>query len=125
MAEDPRHPWGSGATTHRYTAEVSKVVQRVEREFPRLEANSYICHPWCGWSRLSVDFWDRGGRGDPIPEQLGWRLLEFLRNLSGPPRIRHTIFQHQLWTSWGGSSYWRRDDHTGALRHVHVTYWPE
>lgn len=51
-------------------------------------------------------------------------LRRFLRNLPGQPMIRHTILDHQLWTSWGGYSWWRADDHTGALRHLHVTYWP-
>jgi hypothetical protein len=44
-------------------------------------------------------------------------------NLPGEPHLRHTIWRHQLWTSWGGYSYWARDDHAGDLRHLHVTYW--
>jgi hypothetical protein len=41
----------------------------------------------------------------------------------GPPIIRHTILEHDLWTSFGGFSTWTADDHSGALRHLHVTYW--
>lgn len=123
MAEDPRHPWGSGATTYRWTPEVAQVVQRIARKFPRAEPNSYVCHPWCGWSRFSVDWWGPAGRGDPIREDLGWDLLHFARRLKAGPNLRHTIYQHELWTSWGGISTWTRDDHSGALRHVHLTFW--
>lgn len=74
---------------------------------------------------MSVDYWGPGGRGDPIGRELGWDLLDFLMDLPGRPFLRHTIYQHQLWTSWGGISTWTRDDHSGALRHVHSTYWKQ
>lgn len=123
LSEDPNHPWGSGATRYHWTPEVSAVVQRVLNEFPTVTANTYVCHPWCGWAPVSVDFWGSGGRGDPIPEATGYRLRRFLMQLKGRPFIRHTIFEHQIWTSWGGYSFWTRNDHTGPLRHVHVTYY--
>ena len=123
MAEDPRHPWGSGATRYHWSSPVSANVQRVLSRWPHVTANTYVCHPWCGWADVSVDFWGSHGRGDPIPEHTGKEIRHFLMNLSGSPFIRHTIFQHQLWTSWGGYSRWLRDDHDGRLQHLHVTYW--
>lgn len=99
------------------------MVQVTLSRFPRATANTYVCHPWCGWADQSIDFWGPAGRGDPIPADLGDRLHQFLLNFRGPPVIRHTIFQHQLWTSWGGYSVWRADDHAGRERHVHVTYY--
>jgi len=124
MSEDPDHPWGTGATRYRYTPQVTALVRTVEARFPGVEANTYVCHPWCGWARLSVDFWWMGGRGDPLPTYLGPQIRTFLMDQEGSPFIRHTIWEHQIWTSWGGYSYWSRDDHTGSLRHLHVTYYP-
>lgn len=115
---------GLGETRHHWTPEVHREVQAVLNQFSAVTANTYVCHPWCGWGRLSVDLWGRGGRGDAIPHDLGQKALRFLFNRPGPPRLRHTIFEHTLWTSFGGISRWTRDDHSGILRHVHLTYWP-
>lgn len=123
MSEDPRHPWGTGATTHSWVPEVRANVNKVVSAWPQVRANSYVCHPWCGWSRFSVDFWWKGGRGDALPTHLGPEIRRFLMNLPGPPQIRHTIWQHQLWTSWGGITFWSPNDHSGRLQHLHVTYW--
>lgn len=124
MSEDPSHPWGTGATRYTWTDEVQAVVRKLQHRFPRVSCNTYVCHPWCGWSALSVDVWDREGRGHALPDDLGYEVREFLMGLPGKPLIRHTIFKHQLWTRWGGYSYWRAPDHSGRLRHVHVTYMP-
>jgi hypothetical protein len=123
MAEDPNHPWGTGATTHSWVPEVRHNVHLVAARWPNVRPNSYVCHPWCGWSRFSVDFWGSGGRGDPLPEKIGPEIRRFLMNLPGPPAIRHTIWEHWIWTSWGGYSPWIANDHSGRLRHLHVTYW--
>lgn len=123
MAEDPAHPWGSGATRYFWRRDVRAVVARIHAEFPHTTQNTYVCHPWCGWGPVSVDCWGAGGRGDPIQEDTGWRVLGFAFNLPGRPYLRHTIYEHQLWTSFGGYSTWFPNDHSGWLRHVHLTYW--
>lgn len=114
---------GLGATRHKWVPAVAANVHRVLRAHPQLTANTYICHPWCGWGRFSVDFWGPGGRGDAAPFHVLESSRRLLMNLSGPPVIRHTILEHMLWTSFGGVSYWAADDHSGGLRHLHVTYW--
>lgn len=124
MSEDPRHPWGSGATRYHWEPDVHDVVQKLRKRFPRVTCNTYVCHPYCGWADRSVDVWGPGGRGDAIAPDLGEASLHFLFTLPGRPLIRHYIYEHTLWTSWGGKSYWSRDDHSGGLRHVHVTYHP-
>lgn len=123
MAEDPNHPWGSGATKYQWDPAIEDIIHRVLRRWPNVTANTYVCHPWCGWSRFSVDFWGAGGRGSRIPKKAGREIRHYLMNLPGKPYIRHTIFRHALWTSWGGYSTWRADDHSGTLRHLHVTYY--
>jgi hypothetical protein len=112
-----------GATEYGWRPDVARVVRRLEAEFPRVRANTYEDHPWESWDRVSVDFWGLGGRGDPLGIRMGERLRSSLWQLSGLPPVRHTIWRHQLWTSWGGVSYWRAFDHDGRLRHLHVTFW--
>jgi hypothetical protein len=123
MSEDPKHPWGSGATRYRWVPAVRRNVDRIRSRWPSVRVNTYVCHPWCGWGPWSLDVWDSGGRGDSLRGQRAEDIRRFLMNTPGGPRIRHTILDHQLWTSWGGYSYWSANDHTGALRHLHVTYW--
>ena len=123
MSEDPRHPWGTGKTTHSWTPPVRATIQRVNQRWPWVQPNSYVCHPWCGWSRFSVDYWGAGGRGDALRGPVAAEIRAFLMSLPGAPYIRHTILDHQLWTSWGGYSAWAANDHTGRRRHLHVTYW--
>src|SRR3982751_4285103 len=106
MAEDPNHPWGTGATRYFWRADVRRNVQLVLARYSAASANTYVCHPWCGWGPVSVDFWGPGGRGDPLRADLGPAIGNFLAGLAGPPMIRHTIWQHWLWTSWGGYSWW-------------------
>jgi hypothetical protein len=115
---------GLGPTRYRWVPEVHQVVRDVLRLEPAATANTYVCHPWCGWGKLSVDFWGPGGRGDPIRRDVALRSLDFVFNLPGKPFLRHYIFEHDLWTSFGGHSTWFKDDHYGDLRHLHLTYWP-
>jgi hypothetical protein len=113
-----------GATHHRWRPDIEREVHKVLRRFSTLSANTYEGHPWPGWDRFSADFWGPAGRGDPIGVDLSWSSARFLLRLPGRPLIRHLIVEHSLWTSWGGWSYWTPADHTGDLRHVHVTFWP-
>lgn len=78
MAEDPNHPWGSGATRYHWRRDVSLIVHKVLNRWPSVTANTYVCHPWCGWADQSVDFWGIAGRGDPL---VGERAEEIRRYL--------------------------------------------
>lgn len=111
-----------GTTHWRLRPDVLKVAATIARQFP-VTWNTYEGHPWSGWDHRSVDFWGPGGRGDPIPLEVGREVLQALRGMPGLPHIRHHIYLNRLWTSWGGYSWWPSEDHSGRLRHVHVTYW--
>jgi hypothetical protein len=102
---------------------VRRLVADLESRYPATTQNTYVCHPWCGWGPVSIDVWGGGGRGDPLDPRTGPIIRAYLMNLPGAPYIRHTIWDHWLWTSWGGYSWWSSDDHSGGLRHLHVTYW--
>jgi len=117
-------PWGGlGATRYRWRADVRRIVHQALAAFPHVTANTYVCHPWCGWGRVSIDYWGPGGRGDALRPGLAEQLRRFHFSLAAPPIMRHCIAEHDLWTSWGGYSYWRPNDHSGNLRHFHVTYY--
>lgn len=112
------------ATKHyRWRRDVRTVVQRTLRRFPQLSANTYTDHPWPGWDGVSVDFWSERGCGLPAAYYVLASAQDYLWNLPGKPHIRHMILGHKLWTSWGGTSYWAPNDHSGRERHLHVTYW--
>jgi hypothetical protein len=102
---------------------VREVVRYIEATYPQAACNTYVGHPWRGWGRVSVDVWGPGGRGDPIGYDLGWKILGDVFNNPANPALRHTIYIHQLWTSFGGYSWWAPADHSGRLRHVHLTFW--
>jgi hypothetical protein len=114
---------GLGATHYRLAPPVRRVVEQAIARHPGLTWNSYTGHPWPGWGAWSVDFWGPGGRGDPADYKTLWDCRNYLMRIAGRPMIRHTILRHQLWTSWGGETYWKSDDHSGRLQHLHVTYW--
>jgi hypothetical protein len=112
-----------GATHYHWRADVSAIVQEVLARYPHVSANTYVGHPWEGWSHVSVDFWGEEGRGWPISMRTALNIRKFLMNLNHGPKIRHTILGHTLWTSFGGTSWWAKNDHSGDERHLHVTYW--
>lgn len=114
---------GLGATRWKWRKDVREVVAFLSAQYPQAKANTYLGHPWPGWGRVSVDFWGPGGRGDPIRYDIGAALLKSAFALPWGPELRHTIYVHKLWTSFGGTSWWASDDHSGNLRHVHLTYW--
>lgn len=121
---------GLGPTSYSWRPDVLQVIRFATAHFPSAVPNTYECHPFCGdgpdgvlWEEHSVDFWGLGGRGWPINLETGRELVRFLFNLDWGPSIRHYIYRHTLWTSFGGTSRWLAGDHSGKLRHVHLTYW--
>jgi len=121
-----------GPTTHEWRPDVRRVVHEVLNHVPGVTANTYTDHPQLlfklfpsvRWDLLSVDFWAEGGRGHALDEHRARSALRYQFNRPGRPLIRHLIFQHRLWTRWGGWSVWAPDDHSGAVQHLHVTYLP-
>lgn len=100
-----------------------RVVSALEYEFPDLECCTYVDHPWPGWDGRSFDVWDDAETWTPARARQLRRARSYLMRLPWGPRIRHTILEHALWTSWAGYSRWDSDDHSGRKRHLHVTYW--
>ena len=124
MTTDHSEFWGVGATHFRWDPDVGRVVQSVLSFNSAVSCNTYLNHPYPGWDGRSIDVWSLGGRGSPIGHDLGLSVAKFLFDLPGQPMIRHLIFEHRWWMRGYGWRPWTRDDHSGALRHVHVTYLP-
>jgi hypothetical protein len=111
-----------GKTHYNWRPDVKVVVEEIERKWPGAVCNTYEGHPFPGWDGRSIDVWADGGRGDPINRKLGGKIYRWLGKRPGGPRVRHRIYEHRWWTDWAGSLIWEPDDHSGFLRHVHVTY---
>jgi hypothetical protein len=120
-----------GPTHFVWRPDVFAVILGIRRRFPGVTVNTYTAHPFqngddgngWAWENVSFDVWGPGGRGDPIPYLTGRRVKRYVLNSSKTPPIRHWIWRHTLWTSFAGKSRWAADDHSGALRHLHVTCW--
>lgn len=112
------------AQQHRnWRPDVARVVAWLEQQHPNLECITYVDHPWPGWDGRSLDVWADAESWQPAGTKVLHQCRRELFNLHWGPYIRHTILGHHLWTSFGGTSWWAPDDHSGWLRHLHVTYW--
>lgn len=107
----------------RWRPDVRKIVNEIEARFPGLECITYVDHPWPGWDGRSFDVWDDAQTWDPAGIARLREVRSYCMRRPFLPSIRHTILRHELWTSFGGSSYWAPNDHSGRLQHLHVTYW--
>jgi hypothetical protein len=112
-----------GATHWNVRPDVRRLAENAVRRVGPASWNTYEGHPWPGWDAVSVDFWGPAGRGAPIRWDVALAIRRYLMNRPGEPYIRHTILGHTLWTSFGGESIWTPNDHSGHLRHLHVTWW--
>lgn len=113
-----------GSTHYGLDADVLRVANRITTALDGVTWNTYHNHPWPGWDGRSVDFWGALGRGFAISRDDARNVLAWLVRRQQAPFMRHWIYRHQLWTSFGGYSHWAPNDHSGDLRHVHVTFWP-
>jgi len=110
-----------GPTSWDLRPDVQEVAQEVVRKFGGTW-NTYIPHPpGTNLAKVSVDFWDNGGRGDKLPRKKRRQITRYLRYRSGQPKFR--------WIINGSRRYWPsgfRDHSIGGLLwnagHVHVTY---
>lgn len=111
-----------GPTSWDLRPDVAAVANEVTNRFGGTW-NTYIPHPpGSDLSRVSVDFWGPGGRGDKLPRSQRRRISRYLRERKSSPRWR--------WIINGARRYWpdgTRDHSIGGLLwnagHVHVTYW--
>lgn len=120
-----------------FRADVSRLVNRIQRKFPwQTFANTYYMHPpACGrtYEFVSVDFWGGGllngryvgYRGKPIGAPLGHRVWNALYHDRHLPNINWIIWNGKMWvrgSGWCPSPGGRADSDAGHYKHIHVTY---
>jgi hypothetical protein len=121
-----RHP-----TNYIWRADIERLTARLvnmDAFSRRIWVNTYFHHPPCVTpfrDKVSFDVWGFGGRGSPLPEDLGWRVRRFLFGLRGLPNINWIIWQGRMWTIRGGPGPAPRGPQgsdAGHFEHLHVTY---
>lgn len=154
MAKRRKWPWpkeptppfiADGSWTQRHPTRyyLQDDVRRVTLDFfdtafgNEIRPNTYVDHPeWSGnisWGEhlgfnsqaRSVDFWGKGGRGDPVGREHGSIIVRRIFNDPNPPWIYWVIWRGMIWTHDTGE--WRvwHSDGTGAhFDHPHFTFMP-
>lgn len=94
--------------------------------YKKIWINTYMGHP-PGWNRdmTSFDVWGFGGRGDPLPVEIGQQVFDAIFNDPDPPHIWWTIYRGRMWTrvgGWQGSPAGPPDSDPEHNQHIHVTY---
>jgi hypothetical protein len=121
-----RHP-----TNYVWRKDIERLTARLvnmDAFHRRIWVNTYFIHPpgvTPHRDKLSFDVWGFGGRGDPLPEDLGWRVRRFLFGLRGLPNINWIIWQGRMWTIRGGpgpAPPGPPGSDAGHFNHLHVTY---
>jgi hypothetical protein len=88
--------------------------------------NTYKGHP-PGWNRdtTSFDVWGFGGRGDPLPADIGQEIYRVIFDDPNLPNIWWIIYQGNMWTRAGGDEPappGPPDSDPQHNLHIHVTY---
>jgi hypothetical protein len=119
-----------GQTSYDWRPDVRRIVRRFERHFPT-KANTYEGHgtqtssgtiPGPSLERVSIDFWAPPGRGVPIAQSVGDRIVRRLRRRRRPPDLRYWIWWGRIHFADGTSRPYAdlADPH---FDHVHVTFY--
>jgi hypothetical protein len=99
---DPRVQYFRDHPTHyEWVARVSRRAHRLvnAKDFRgKIWVVTYFKHPPAfPREHLSMDVWGYGGRGDPIDEDLGYRVFDWLFNDPRPPDVWWCIWQNRMY----------------------------
>jgi hypothetical protein len=96
----------------------------------KIWANTYFQHP-PEWNRdmTSYDIWGFGGRGDPLPLDVGAAVWSHIFNDESPPDIWWAIYRGRMWvrnpvtfqTWWEGSPPGPAGSDARHDYHIHIT----
>ncbi len=106
--------------------ELTARLVNMDRFYEKIWINTYEGHP-PGWNRdmTSFDVWGFGGRGDPLPEEIGREVFDVIFDDPNPPDIWWIIYRGRMWTRAGGdqpSPPGPPDSDPEHNQHIHVTY---
>ncbi len=117
-------------TNYDWRDDVEKLTARLvnmEEFYKKIWINTYKGHP-PGWNRdiTSFDVWGFGGRGDPLPVEIGEQVRDVMFDDPDPPDIWWIIYRGKMWTrragAWGASPPGPPDSDPQHNQHIHVTY---
>ena len=117
-------------TNYIWREDIEKLTARLVNMDPyyrKIWINTYKEHP-PEWNRdtTSFDVWGFGGRGDPLPVDIGRKVCDEIFNDPNPPDIWWIIYQGKMWTrkagTWGPSPDGPPDSDPEHNNHIHVTY---
>jgi predicted chitinase len=119
-------------TNYIWRADIVRLTARlvnIDRFYKKIWINTYKSHP-PDWNRdtTSFDVWGFGGRGDPLPVEIGQQVRDVIFNDPNPPDIWWTIYRSRMWTRAGGdqaSPPGPPDSDPEHNQHIHVTYLDE
>ncbi len=133
----PNHDPGSGSyveqhpTRYFFTPGVRKLAEKYIN-MPlfrgRVWANTYVNHPPIfgnKYQEVSVDFWDWGGRGHTIRDDLQRALESVIMRDPDPPYIRWIMSNGRIWVRpgpWKPTNYPEDGSDPNHYRHIHVTF---
>jgi hypothetical protein len=110
-----------GATHWNVRNDVQRVAVEVAARYG-CTWNTYQDHPpGLGLDAVSVDFWDKGGRGDPLGATKRRRISRYIRTRSGGPPWRWVINGTRGYYP-NGSTFRPPGGAEWNAGHVHVTF---
>ena len=109
--------------------ELTSRLVNMDEFYEKIWINTYFEHPPV-WNRdiTSFDVWGFGGRGDPLPVDIGRQVYDAIFDDPNPPDIWWIIYQGNMWTRAGGdepSPEGPPDSDPEHQLHIHVTYLDE
>jgi predicted chitinase len=119
-----RHP-----THYDWRDDLEQLTARLvnmNRYYKKIWINTYHLHPPdLPREMTSFDVWGFGGRGDPLPPDIGRQVYDEIFDDPNPPHIWWIIYRGNMWTRAGGdgpSPPGPPDSDPEHNNHIHVTY---
>ena len=115
-----------GATHWQVTDGTRTAANEVTRRFGGTW-NTYVGHglPPARGEAYTVDFWDPGGRGDPLDEHRGDAMVGWILGQHQVKPVRILIWWSYIWTpgvGWKPYSGFQGNHGPGRDAHIHVGY---
>jgi predicted chitinase len=121
-------------TNYDWRPDVEKLTSRLVNMpefYKKIWINTYFQHPpgnqsWAKRDTTSFDVWGFGGRGDPLPVEIGKQVFDVIFNDPDPPNIWWTIYRGRMWRrvtrEWEASPPGPPDSDPQHNQHIHCTY---
>ena len=116
-------------TNYAWRGDIEKLTAKLvnmDEFYKKIWINTYSEHPpVLPRDTTSFDVWGYGGRGDPLPVEIGKKVFDVIFDDPDPPNIWWIIYRGRMWTRAKGdgpSPPGPRDSDPEHNEHIHVTY---